>query len=293
MNPTTSAFNEYSTIRRIALRTPEEAFRGQQRIDEQWKRLHYTSRPDFETAAQEHRQFREIFASEGIELVMIPGSSELFLDSIYVRDSMINTPEGLILASMGKTERTGEPKVSAKHFESCGFSILGSIEPPGKIEGGDLVWLDQTRCAVGLGYRTNQEGIRQLHKMLGPKYQVEVCVLPHQQGPEGVFHLMSILSPLDHDLVLAYSPLMAVPFRQMLVESGIQIIDVPDDEYLRMGCNVLAIAPRKCLMLEGLPKTKSLLEENGCQVMTYQGREISEKGEGGPTCLTLPLNRES
>ena len=104
---------------------------------------------------------------------------------------------------------------------------------------------------------------------------------------------MSILSPLAHDLVLAYSPLMAVPFRQMLVESGIQIIDVPDDEYLRMGCNVLTIAPRKCLMLEGLPKTESLLEENGCQVMTYQGREISEKGEGGPTCLTLPLNRES
>ena len=106
MNPTTSAFNEYSTIRRIALRSPEEAFRGQQRIDEQWKRLHYTSKPDFETAAQEHRQFREIFVSEGIELVMIPGSSELFLDSIYVRDSMINTPEGLILASMGKAERT-------------------------------------------------------------------------------------------------------------------------------------------------------------------------------------------
>ena len=73
MNSTTSAFNEYSTIRRIALRTPEEAFRGQQTIDEQWKRLHYTSKPDFEKAAQEYRQFREIFASEGIELVMIPG----------------------------------------------------------------------------------------------------------------------------------------------------------------------------------------------------------------------------
>ena len=189
MNPTTSAFNEYSTIRRIALRSPEEAFKGQQRIDEQWKRLHYTSRPDFERAAQEHQQFRKIFASEGIELVMIPGSSELFLDSIYVRDSMINTPEGLILASMGKAERTGEPRVSAKHFESCGFSILGSIEPPGKIEGGDLVWLDQTRCAVGLGYRTNQEGIRQLREMLGPKYQVEVCVLPHQQGPIFLFRL--------------------------------------------------------------------------------------------------------
>ena len=70
MNPTTSAFNEYSTIRRIALRTPEEAFRGQQTIDEQWKRLHYTSKPDFEKAAQEHLQFREFFASEGKPLCL-------------------------------------------------------------------------------------------------------------------------------------------------------------------------------------------------------------------------------
>ena len=293
MSRNLSSFNEYSTIHRLALRDPKEAFKQQQIIDEQWERLHYYGKPDFEEAIREHVGLQEILKGEGIEILLIPGATKLFLDSIYVRDSIINTPKGLVLASMGKAERTGEPQVSAKFLESQGYSILGGIDSPGKMEGGDLVWLNDKTCAVGHGYRTNEEGIRQLQNLLGPEYSVEICVLPHQQGPKGVFHLMSILSPLDQDLILSYSPLMAVPFREMLVESGIQIIDVPDDEYPRMGCNVLTFAPRNCLMLEGLPQTKRLLEENGCQVLTYKGQEISEKGEGGPTCLSLPLLRKS
>ena len=128
MNPDCPTFNEYSQIRRMALRAPEEAFRQQQTIDEQWERLHYYGKPDFEESMEEHQGLREILSVEGIEILMIPGSEKLFLDSIYVRDSMINSPEGLILASMGKAERPGEPRVSAKQCESFGFSILGSID---------------------------------------------------------------------------------------------------------------------------------------------------------------------
>ena len=213
MNPDRPTFNEYSQIRRMALRAPEEAFRQQQTIDEQWERLHYYGKPDFEESMEEHQSLRKILSGEEIEILMIPGSEKLFLDSIYVRDSMINTPRGLVLASMGKAERTGEPPVSADFLESQGFTILGRIEPPGKMEGGDLIWLDNTTCAVGLGYRTNEEGIRQFLDLLGPEFSVEVCVLPHQQGPKGVFHLMSILSPLDKDLVLAAEVLGATPWQ--------------------------------------------------------------------------------
>ena len=59
-----------------------------------------------------------------------------------------------------------------------------------------------------------------------------------------------------------------------------------------MGCNVLAIAPRRCLMVEGNPETRRRLEAAGCDVTTYAGAEISRKGEGGPTCLTRPILRE-
>ena len=58
-----------------------------------------------------------------------------------------------------------------------------------------------------------------------------------------------------------------------------------------MGCNVLAIAPRKCVMVKGNPITKERLEAAGCQVFEYEGLEISVKGGGGPTCLTRPILR--
>jgi len=58
-----------------------------------------------------------------------------------------------------------------------------------------------------------------------------------------------------------------------------------------MGCNVLALAPRDCLMVDGNPITKKLLENAGCQVFSYKGNEISVKWGGGPTCLTRPMQR--
>ncbi|MEE3122581.1 MAG: arginine deiminase family protein [SAR324 cluster bacterium] len=291
MNNKSPAFNEYSNIRSLALRNPLESFQNAQRVRSQWKELHYLAEPDLEKAVREHECFRKMFSGIGIETVMMPGRETLSLDSIYVRDSLIATPKGFVLASMGKDARRPEPEVNAAFLKKRGFNILGSIKEPGLMEGGDVVWLDDTNCAAGLGYRTNEEGIHQLRVLLGPQITLHVCVLPHQHGPQGVFHLMSILSPLDRDLVLAHSPLMSVPFRQMLLVSGTRIIDVPEEEYLLMGCNVLTYAPRQCLMLDSLPQTRKLLEDNGCSVRTYRGDEISCKGEGGPTCLTLPLER--
>ena len=58
-----------------------------------------------------------------------------------------------------------------------------------------------------------------------------------------------------------------------------------------MGCNVLAMAKRRVIMLEGNPITQKKLEAEGVEVRTYIGSEISLKGAGGPTCLTRPLLR--
>ena len=104
---------------------------------------------------------------------------------------------------------------------------------------------------------------------------------------------MSMISPLDRDLALVYAPLIPASFSAWLSRHGIEQISVDDNEYLNMGCNVLATGPRRALMLSGLPKTKALLEQHGVSVTTYSGEDISRKGEGGPTCLTLPLARAS
>jgi N-dimethylarginine dimethylaminohydrolase len=155
------------------------------------------------------------------------------------------------------------------------------------------VWFDERTVAVGRGYRTNDAGIEQFRDLLGPGVDVIVVPLPHYRGPGDVFHLMSIVSPVDEAAAVVYSPLMPVPFREWLCERGVRLIDVPDEEFESMGTNVLALAPRRCVMLDGNPLTRARLEAAGVQVSVYAGSEISVKGGGGPTCLTRPLERAS
>ena len=194
---------------------------------------------------------------------------------------------------MGKSGRLNEPGAQMQAYKNHSIPILGIIEAPGTLEGGDVAWLDEKTLAVGHTYRTNEEGILQLKKMLEPKgVQIIVAELPHYKGRSDVFHLMSILSPIAKDLAVVYSPLMPIKFRNELLKRNYQLVEVPEEEFESMGCNVLAIAPRDCLMVQGNPKTEKALIQAGCKVISYQGEHISVYGGGGPTCLTRPLLRE-
>ena len=195
---------------------------------------------------------------------------------------------------MGKKSRIPE-KVAIKNFlKSENIPILGEITDPGKLEGGDIVWINQNTIAVGMGYRTNMDGIKQLSRLLTNIVEEIIPVpLPHWNGPEGCLHLMSNLSPIDHNLFLVYPRLLPVNFIEYLLENNIQLINVPDEEYETMACNVLAIAPKKVIMIEGNPITQKRLENEGVDVHTYDRTEISIKGAGGPTCLTRPFLRSN
>jgi dimethylargininase len=94
------------------------------------------------------------------------------------------------------------------------------------------------------------------------------------------------------DLAVVYEPLLPTRLWQELQARGVELACVPADEYeATMATNVLALAPRQCLMLAGSPVTRRLLEEAGCTVQTYDGDDLSLKTEGGPTCLTRPILR--
>ena len=283
--------NEYGALERVALRHPRAAFGGPEAVAASWRALGYGVAPDFARACADYDRFAAILADAGAAIDYLPAENGLTLDSLYVRDAALMTPGGIVLANMGKVARDGEPEAMGAAGQALGLSVAGRITGAGWLEGGDVVWLDDRTCAVGQGYRTNGEGIRQLKAILGPEVEVIVVPLPHHQGPDDVFHLMSIISPLDADLALVHSPLMPVPFRDWLLARGIELIEVVEDELDTLGCNALALAPRRCLMAEGNPRTRARLEVAGCEVLTYAATEISMKGAGGPTCLTRPLVR--
>lgn len=294
-----AAFNEYGQIRTLAVRTVEQAFVDDERLDREWQALRFHSRPQLAAAQSEHRIFVDILRKHGADVICLNGSDKLTLDSIYTRDALIVSPGGLILCNMGRQSRCSEPKLNAEQLAETGIPILGQIDEPGTVEGGDFIWLDNNNAAVGLGPRTNQQGIEQLQALLHTRADTQtrtqinlhIVPLPAPQHPDDVFHLMSMISPLDKDLALIYRPLMPDSFCSALDKLGIQFVDVPEAEFLPMACNVLATGPRRVVMLDQLPETQSRLEAAGCDVTTYCGDEISRKGEGGPTCLTRPLIR--
>jgi N-dimethylarginine dimethylaminohydrolase len=278
----------------VLLKRPAQAFRDRRRIEAEWRDLGFLSAPDLGRAAEEHGRLAELLAALGVELLFLPEDDATGLDSIYVHDPALVADRGAVLCRMGKPQREAEPEAIGAFLEARGGPILGRIVGGGRLEAGDCVWLDERTLAVGEGYRSNAEGIRQLRELLGADVdEVRAVPLPHWKGPDDVLHLMSLISPLDHDLAIVHSPLLPVPFRQWLRARGIGLIEVPPSEHETLGCNVLAVAPRVCVILEGNPETRDLLERAGCEVHSFAGEEIAKKGAGGPTCLTRPLLRET
>jgi len=287
------ALSEVDRLTRLVVKHPKDAFGSQDTVNQEWQALGFTGVPDLSRAVAEYERFLELLGQSGAEILPLPAAGNVGLDSIYPRDASVVCDRGVILCAMGKALRAGEPAAQEAAFARWNIPVVGRIEPPGRLEGGDVVWLDDRTVVVGRGYRTNDEGIRQFRALLGHTIDELVVVpLPHWRGPGDVFHLMSILSPIDHDLALVYSPLMPVGFREWLLARGLELVEVPDEEFESMGANVLALAPRRALMVEGNPTTRARLERAGAEVLEYSGREISLKGGGGPTCLTRPIARQ-
>jgi len=285
--------SETGKIKSLFIKNVQQAFKSKAHIQQHWKALNYLSEPNLENALDEYEYFESLIKETGADVFHFPQDETVNMDSIYCRDAAIATNLGMILCNMGKPARMQEPNAQQKAYEANGINILGAITAPGTLEGGDVAWLDEHTLAVGHTYRTNEEGIKQLTALLQPLEVTVITVpLPHYKGPSDVFHLMSVLSPVDTDLAVVYSPLLPIVFRNLLLQRGYQLIEVPYEEFYSMGCNVLALAPRVCLMVDGNTKTKAALENAGCRVIEYKGQHISIKGGGGPTCLTRPMRRD-
>jgi dimethylargininase len=275
-------------LRRVLVKRPDEDF-----AVSDTRRWHYSASPNLEVAQQEHDELVALLRGAGAEVIYHPEAQPGRADAIFVFDPALMTDQGAVILRPGKALRQGEEVAMARRLKALGVPIHYALHGQARAEGGDLLWLDHDTLAVGLSFRTNTEGLRQLEEALsGARITVVPVELPCHRGPEACLHLLSVISMVDHRLAAVYPPLLPVPFWLHLQESGFRLIEVPREEFDTMGSNVLAVAPGKCIMMEGNPITKLRLEDVGCEVMTYRGSEISLKAEGGPTCLTFPILRE-
>ncbi len=249
-----------------------------------WERLGWRSAPDFERLAAEHDAFRALLSDAGADVVVAHGEPGN-LDSIYVYDPTLPTPWGAILLNPGKEARRGEPDALAPDL---GIPVIGRLGDGELAEGGDMTWLDDRTLVVGLSYRTNTAGVDALRRLL-PDAEVLAYDLPHHRGAGEILHLLSLVSPIAPDLAVVYLPLLPARLVELLRARGIELVEVPHDEFETMGPNVLALGGRRALVVDGNPETRRRLERAGVDVVAYDGAELC-KGDGGPTCLTLPVD---
>ena len=268
-------------IRRVLVRRPGDVSR--------WREFGWRGRPDPVRIVEEHEALVRILDGAGVDVVVAPPLNSA-LDAIYVHDPAVVTSAGAIMLRPGKPARRVEVDAIERDLVAAGVDVLARLEAPATAEGGDMLWLDDRTLVVGRGYRTNDVGVEALRAAL-PGVDVLTVDLPHYHGRDEVMHLLSLISPLADDLALVYLPLMPVRLVELLEERVTSFVEVPNEEFESMGCNVLALAPRRALALDGNPETRRRLEAASVEVLVYSGEELSRKGDGGPTCLTRPLLR--
>jgi dimethylargininase len=267
-------------LERVLVRSPHP------HAAESWQELGWRAAPDPNALALEHEAFCALLHDAGAAVVRGAGDPDN-LDSIYAFDPALMTRDGVLLLRPGKLARQREPETFERLLADV--PVVGRLADPALADGGDTLWLDERTLLVGRSYRTNDAGIAAIRAAL-PNTEVLAFDLPHLRGAGEVLHLLSLVSPLADDLAVAYLPLLPARLVELLAERGIELVEVPDEEFETMGPNVLALAPRVGLAVDGNVETRRRLEQAGVEVRVYRGRELS-KGDGGPTCLTFPLRR--
>ena len=275
-------------LRRVLVKRPDESFAVADAAE--WG---YVARPSLERARREHDYLVAILRRNQIEVIYHDEPQPGRADAVFVCDPVLITNAGAVVLKMAKPSRGGEEQALEKRLVALGIPVLFRLEGNARAEGGDLLWLDSTTLAVGQGFRTNATGFHQLREGLA-KIGVRVfpVSLPYWHGPSTCLHLLSLISLVDHDLAVVHSPLLPVAFWQHLRSRGINLVEAPEEELPTLAPNVLAMGPRNVVMLAGNPITQRRLQEAGCQVWLYEGKDVSWKAEGGPTCLTRPILRQ-
>lgn len=277
---------------RVLMRRPGASLKAANPTD--W---HYGPTFDAEKAVRQYAEFVGLIEKAGTEILWIEDTGDGLADAMFTQDPSLMTDHGAVLLRMGKPLRRAETALHEQAYRQAGIPILGRIEAPGTVEGGDCVWLDSKTLIVGRGIRSNEDGIRQLSYMLSPHgFEVLGFDLPLWQGEEACLHLMSVISPLAADLALVFAPLLPAPFYQLLKHRGIRLIEAPADEFHAsngLSLNVLPLRPKDVVMIAGFPKTRAAMEVAGCTVTTFEGDALCIACEGGPTCLNRPVLRQA
>jgi len=184
------------------------------------------------------------------------------------------TTRSAILARPGAPSRLEEVAEIGAAVQKV-YKIVHKIEPPGTVDGGDICEAG-SHFFIGLSQRTNQEGARQLARLLAADGFTSSTV--DIRSNHSILHLKSGIAYLDRRNLVAMEELAG---REEF--SGYNLIAVPIEE--SYACNCVLVNGR-VLVPAGFRQLHSKLVEAGYKPIELDMSEF-RKMDGGLSCLSL------
>ena len=229
---------------------------------------------DVDLARRQWEGYVAALAVEGWETIEVPPADDC-PDAVFVEDTVVMYGDLAVITRPGADERKPETAATEATLRDLGYRIA-RIEAPGTLDGGDVlkhVTAEGGTVWVGLGGRTNAEGLDQLAAHLAPLGARTVGV-----PVSLVLHLKSAVTALPDGTVVGYPLLVDDP------AAWPRFLPVPEEP----GAHVVVLDPATVLMSTSAPATRALLEDRGLRVVAVDISEY-EKLEGCVTCLSVRL----
>ena len=224
---------------------------------------------DVSLARKQHKAYCETLEHLGLKLISLTADNSL-PDCCFVEDTAIVLEELAIITRPGVSSRVAETLEMKRALEP--IKRLYSIKSPGTIEGGDVLRIGK-KLYIGISSRTNEEGIKQVTEILNPiGYSIILVAV------KDTLHLKSVVSYLGKNTII-----LAAEHLDPIIFSEYDKVIVPVEEAYSANCLEIN---GKVLMPKGYPKTKTLIEQKGIDVIELDMSEF-EKADGALTCKSI------
>jgi len=259
---------------------------------------------------REHDAFTDTLRGEGVDIVFLVDLldegerivAERLPNLVYTRDVISINNLGAMILRMTYPPRYPEPLLAEKAMEKLGIPVALRVTPPGMVEGGDFVWLDEETVMMGFGTRSNEAGVNMVKETMLGKTVKEMVAVPL---PSFRVHLDGALMMIAPDLALFHKGSLGlfpsyvydgdgvrlVFLEDYLKEKEIELIYANDTEVRMFGTNIIGLGSGKCVSYEWNERIMGVLGERGFDVIGIPGSQLSIGG-GGPHCMTAPIHRE-
>lgn len=239
------------------------------------------------------------------------------MNLLFMRDSMISTPRGMIIGRLHSPQRFGERLIGEFCLNKLGITPIFEIPENAYLEGGDYILSGETSF-IGYGMRTTRSAIELMLNadVFGTRRVVLVRDSLHDQNQ---MHLDTYFNMIDTDLgmlaanradaCLGDDAFLTVdvfergddgkyvlthqnkPFSEYMCEQDIKIIPISEEDSNSFGANFLPVAPREIIAVNKKSYAyRKALRDNGVKV-SWVDLTYCTKGYGAAHCLTQIIRR--